>query len=67
MATEKNPPQTISIGSKDSGKELILQICRYQEETGIRYAADAVRNLCRSALSAAEIKYTLMEKHYTLF
>lgn len=51
MATEKKPPQTISIGSKDTDKELIKKIFAYQQEKRIRYTADAVRSLCEDALA----------------
>ena len=51
MATEKKAPQKISIGNKDSDKELIQRIFKYQQEKGIRYTADAVRSLCEDALA----------------
>lgn len=50
MASERKPPHTITIGSKDSDEELIGKIFRYQQEKGIRYTADAVRGLCEDAL-----------------
>lgn len=50
MASERKPPHTITIGSKDSDEELIGKIFRYQQEKGIRYTADAVRELCEDAL-----------------
>ena len=51
MASERKPPHTITIGSKDSDEELIGKIFRYQQEKGIRYTADAVRELCEDALA----------------
>lgn len=51
MASERKPPHTITIGSKESDEELIGKIFRYQQEKGIRYTADAVRELCEDALA----------------
>ena len=51
MATERKPPQKVTIGGKESDKELIKQIFKYQQEKGIRYTADAVRSLCEDALA----------------
>ena len=51
MSVDKKPPQKISIGTKESDAELIKRIFKYQQEKGIRYAADAVRSLCEDALA----------------
>lgn len=50
MNAERKPPSTVVIGSKDSDKELIARIFKYQQEKGIRYTDDAVRELCEDAL-----------------
>ncbi len=47
---ESKHAERITIGSKDSDKELIELIVQYQLENNIRYAADAVRDLCKCAL-----------------
>ena len=51
MPSKKLPPQKVSIGNKDSDKELMQRIFEYQQEKGIRYTADAVRSLCEDALA----------------
>lgn len=51
MAMERKAPQSISIGAKESDKELIEKIFQYQKEKGIRYTADALRVLCEDALA----------------
>lgn len=51
MVTEKRPPQKITIGSKESDKELIARIFQYQQQKSIRYTADAARELCEDALA----------------
>ena len=50
MNAERKPPNKITIGNKDSDKELVARIFRYQQKKGIRYTADAVRELCEDAL-----------------
>lgn len=51
MNTERKPPSKIVIGNRESDKELIVRVVKYQHEKGIRYAADAVRKLCEDALN----------------
>lgn len=50
MSNSKKFPQKITIGTKDSDKDLIEKIVSYQYENNIRYSADAVRRLCEDAL-----------------
>ncbi|MCD8343382.1 MAG: hypothetical protein LUC19_03220 [Oscillospiraceae bacterium] len=48
--------RTITIGSALKDSELVKQILRYQEENKLSSGAEAVRDLCKYALSVKNVK-----------